>query len=151
MEIVFGYVFGHEGTIAPSSDATRTPREALERVVRDALLRPPCGVAFSGGRDSSLVLAVATHVARRDGLAEPVPITTVFPGVDDADESTWQELVVRHLELRDWQRIMIHDELDVIGPLAASHLLTDGLLWPPTNRGRRAVHRSGARRVDSRR
>jgi Asparagine synthase len=132
MEVVFGYVFGHEGMIAPSSDAGRTPREALERVVRDALLRPPCGVAFSGGRDSSLVLAVATHVARRDGLTEPVPITTVYPGVDDADESTWQELVVRHLKLRDWQRVTIRDELDVIGPLAASHLLTDGLLWPPT-------------------
>ena len=53
--------------------AIRDPRRALEHVVREALLRPPCGVAFSGGRDSSAVLAVAAHVARRDGLPAADP------------------------------------------------------------------------------
>ena len=104
----------------------------LEDVVREALLRPPCGVAFSGGRDSSVVLAVATHVARRDGLPEPVPITRVFPGESEAEESRWQELVVRHLGLREWHRVTIPDgELDFIGPLAAAHLLEHGIVWPP--------------------
>ena len=99
--------------------------------MRDALLRPPCGVAFSGGRDSSAVLAVATHVARRDGLPEPVPITKVYSGVADADEAVWQEMVVRHLGLQEWHRIDIHDELDLVGPIARQHLVEHGVMWPP--------------------
>jgi asparagine synthase (glutamine-hydrolysing) len=81
------------------------------------------------------VLAVATHVARRDGLPEPVPITRVFVGAPDAQESEWQELVVRHLQLEDWQRLYFEDELDVIGPIAAQHLLEHGVVWPPTIAG----------------
>jgi asparagine synthetase B (glutamine-hydrolysing) len=132
MEIAWGYLVGHVGAPAPPSDTVTSPRHALERVVRQALLRTPCGVAFSGGRDSSLVLAVATHVARRDGLPEPVPITRVFPDVTESQESEWQEAVVRHLGLRDWQRVMLEDELDVIGPLAVPHLLAHGVVWPPS-------------------
>jgi asparagine synthase (glutamine-hydrolysing) len=130
-EIVCGYVFGTVGTL-PAARTALTPREALERVVRRALERSPCGVAFSGGRDSSAVLAVATHVARRDGLPEPVPITKVYPDVADADERRWQERVVRHLGLRDWQRVVIHDELDLVGPVARARLLAHGVVWPPT-------------------
>src|SRR5207302_9328261 len=36
----------------------RSPVTAFEDVVRNALRRPPCVVTFSGGRDSSAVLAV---------------------------------------------------------------------------------------------
>ena len=100
-----------------------------------ALERPPCGVAFSGGRDSSLVLAVAMHVARREGLAEPIPITRVFPDVSESDERLWQERVIRHLDLGDWHRITIHDELDILGPHAMAHLREHGILWPPTIAG----------------
>jgi len=139
MEVVFGYLLGHTGSLPPPTDETATPRQALERVVRVALERPPCGVAFSGGRDSSAVLAVAVHVARRDGLPEPVPITRVFPEVEEAAEREWQEAVVRHLGLRDWQRVVIHDELDVIGPLAAEHLAAHGVVWPPTIAGDRPL------------
>lgn len=132
-EIVLGWLFGHlpeQPTM--SSEPVGTPREALERVVREALLRPPCGVAFSGGRDSSVVLAVATHVARRDGLDDPVPITRVFPGVAEAEEDQWQEMVVRHLGLKEWQRVNIGGgDLDFVGPLAARHLLPHGVVWPP--------------------
>jgi Asparagine synthase len=132
MEVVRGYVFGNVGALPAPTGAKLGPREALEQVVRAALLRPPCGVAFSGGRDSSLVLAVATHVARRDGLPEPVPITEVFPDVTDAEEHAWQELVVRHLGLREWQKVTIREELDLVGPLARAHLIEHGILWPPT-------------------
>ena len=135
MEIAWGHIRGHVGQFPPSPGPRTNAREALERVVRDALLRPPCGVAFSGGRDSSLVLAVAAHVARRDGLREPVPITRVFPEVADAAEQDWQDAVIRHLRLRDWHRVVIHDELDVVGPLAAAHLLEHGVVWPPTIAG----------------
>lgn len=135
MEIAWGYLVGHTGTLPPPSDRTATPRQALELVVRAALLRPPCGVAFSGGRDSSVVLAVATHVARREGLPAPVPITRVFPGVSESEEGDWQEVVVRHLGLSDWHRVVIHDELDVIGSVAAPYLLEHGVTWPASFAG----------------
>jgi asparagine synthase (glutamine-hydrolysing) len=89
-------------------------------------------VAFSGGRDSSTVLAVATHVARHEGLPDPIPITRVFPDAPTTDESTWQEMVVRHLELDEWQRLVFHDEFDMVGPLAQSIISRNGVVWPPT-------------------
>ncbi len=128
-------LLGHTGSLPPSASGIRDPRRALEHVVRDALLRPPCGVAFSGGRDSSAVLAVATHVARRDGLPPPIPITKVFPLVPSAEEGSWQETVVRHLGLDDWQRVVIHDELDLVGPLATANLIAHGVVWPPMIHG----------------
>jgi asparagine synthase (glutamine-hydrolysing) len=135
IEVLWGYVFGHAGTLPPPTRDVTDARRVLEDVVRDALLRQPCGVAFSGGRDSSAVLAVATHVARRDGLPDPLPITRRFPGVASADEVEWQEAVVRHLGLTDWHRIDFHDELDVVGPIAAHHLLEHGVVWPPAIAG----------------
>lgn len=135
IETAWGYVVGSTGSLAPSTDESLTARQALEAVVLTALRRPPCGVAFSGGRDSSAVLAIATHVARREGLPDPVPITRVFPDEPESDERSWQELVVGHLGLRDWQRLVIHDELDVVGPLATRHLREHGIVWPPTIAG----------------
>jgi asparagine synthase (glutamine-hydrolysing) len=136
MEIVQGSPLGHDGTLPPSAGGPMSsPRVALEHALRQALLRPPCGVAFSGGRDSSVVLAVATHVARRDGLPEPVAVTKVFPGAPRAEESEWQEAVVRHLRLTDWQRLTIGDELDLVGPLATERLAKCGVVWPPTVHG----------------
>ena len=134
-EIVLGFMPGY--VVAPPSagDPARTPREVLEHIIRDALSRPPCGVAFSGGRDSSTVLAVAAHVARRDGLPEPVPITRIFPGITEAEEDSWQERVVRHLGLGEWHRVVLHDEVDAIGPLARTRLVEHGVLWPPNLAG----------------
>src|SRR4029078_13541118 len=101
----------------------------------DAVRRAPCGVAFSGGRDSSLVLAGATHVARREGVPDPVPVSRVFPDVAESEEHTWQETVVRHLGLDDWHRITIRDELDVVGPIPTPVVPQHGVLWPPTLAG----------------
>jgi asparagine synthase (glutamine-hydrolysing) len=111
-------------------DPTLTPSAALQRAVLPALLRPPCLVSFSGGRDSSAVLAAATHVARREGLALPIPATNVFPAAPRTDESEWQERVVQHLGLADWARLEHADELDCIGPVARDALRRNGLLWP---------------------
>lgn len=105
-------------------------REALEAVVLEGLRRPPCLVSFSGGRDSSMVLALATHVARRHGTAPPIPVTNRFPGVPESDESSWQELVVAHLGLDDWLRLDWGDELDLVGPYAARTLRRHGLVLP---------------------
>jgi len=54
-----------------------------------ALLRPPCVVAFSGGRDSSRLLAAAADLAAREDLAPPTAYTFRYPLDPAADESHW--------------------------------------------------------------
>ena len=103
---------------------------ALEQAILRALKSPPCVVAFSGGRDSSGVLALAVQVARREGTELPIPVTYRFPGVDEAEEASWQEEVIRCLELDYWERIAVDDELDMVGPIAASVMRRHGLLMP---------------------
>jgi asparagine synthase (glutamine-hydrolysing) len=102
---------------------------ALERALLEPLQRPPCVVSFSGGRDSSAVLAVATDVARRHGLALPIPVTMRFPGEPRADESAWQELVLEHLGLTA-EVVELHDELDALGAIATATLRRIGVRWP---------------------
>lgn len=106
------------------------PLEVLEDVIRPALARPPCLVEFSGGRDSSLVLATALVVARREGLPPPVAVTQRFPGLEEAGEDAWQEEVVRHLGVREWERTSYGPELDLVGPLAQTLLSRHGVVWP---------------------
>jgi asparagine synthase len=113
------------GVTGPAS-----PRAALEAAILPGLLRPPCLVSFSGGRDSAAVLAAATALARREGLALPIPATNIFSSDQDADESDFQELLVRHLGLTDWIRLEYTDELDLIGPYAQRVLKAHGLVWP---------------------
>ena len=106
------------------------PVQVLERLLLEALLEPPCIIGFSGGRDSSALLAVAMQVARREGLDLPVPVTKIYPDVPATDESSWQELVIRWLGVDDWVRHEYHDELDLLGPAATASLRQHGLLWP---------------------
>lgn len=104
----------------------------MEDVLRAALSRPPCFVSFSGGLDSSALLAVAVRVARREGLPEPIPATLVFPTSAPSDEREWQHLVLDHLRIdrSRWERFEIGDELDAVGPIAGPMLLRHGLVWP---------------------
>jgi hypothetical protein len=106
-----------------------TPRAAFERAILPALRRSPCLVSFSGGRDSSAVLAVATALARREGLPLPVPVTHRFPGAATR-ETEWQEQVIGHLGLAEWLRIDAAGDLDCVGPVATEVLRRHGLLWP---------------------
>ena len=106
------------------------PVEVLEDVIRPAVARPPCLVEFSGGRDSSLVLAAAVSVARKEGLPLPVAVTQRFPGIEEASEDSWQEEVVRHLGVTDWEHACYGSELDLIGPLARTVLARHGVVWP---------------------
>ncbi len=124
-------MFGRTGAgpVFPS-DVPADPLEALESALLPALLRGPCVVSFSGGRDSSAVLAAAAALARREGLPLPVPATNVFPTARWAGESEWQERVVAHLQLDDWVRLELTDELDCVGPVARSITERHGLLWP---------------------
>jgi asparagine synthase (glutamine-hydrolysing) len=106
------------------------PLTALEDAVVPALARPPCLVSFSGGRDSSAVLAAAARAARREGLPAPVPITLRFPHAPETEESAWQEDVVRHLRVEDWIRVELTRELDFVGRYARGPLLRHGPLYP---------------------
>lgn len=106
------------------------PIEALKDILVEALSRPPCLVSFSGGRDSSALLALAARVSREAGLDLPIPATMYFPD-ETTDESSWQTLVMKELRLPDWLRL--HNEpgqFDLVGPVAARVLTQHGLLWP---------------------
>jgi asparagine synthase (glutamine-hydrolysing) len=131
LELASGIVFGSSPRAA--SFPARTPPSviaAIEQAILPALGTPPCLVSFSGGRDSSAVLAVAAALARREGLPAPIPATNVFPQAPASDEARWQEQVIRWLGLSDWLRIEHTDELDLIGPYAQDMLRRHGLLWP---------------------
>jgi hypothetical protein len=130
LEVAAGFVFGPgEPEPLPATRST-DPLAAIEAATMAALLRPPCLVSFSGGRDSSAVLAAATRLARRHGIDDPIPVTIRVPAARTADESAWQERVVDHLGLGDWLRLEFEDELDAVGPIARAVLRRHGLLWP---------------------
>ena len=135
LEVATGWLLGEVGSddddhLAWKWLSSPSPRQALEAAVLKGLQRPPCLIDFSGGRDSSLVLAVATHVARREGLPLPIPKTNRFPLDPSSNEDEWQELVVRHLHLDDWEVAKVTGELDVVGERAQACLLKYGLLVP---------------------
>ena len=125
-------VVGRAGpdTAPASGEQAADPVAALERVVTRALQRPPCLVSFSGGHDSSLVLAAAARAARRERLPLPIPVTWRATDAPRAEESAWQEAVVTVLRLRDWIRLPTGDELDFVGPVATDVLRRHGLLHP---------------------
>jgi hypothetical protein len=131
LELASGLVFGTAPRPAPTpAPVTEDPLTALEQALVPVLERGPCFVSFSGGRDSSAVLAAATAAARSEGLPPPVPVTNVFPNAPHSSEADWQELVVSHLGLGEWVRLELRDELDCVGPLAKGILERHGLLWP---------------------
>ncbi len=130
LEIAGGWVHGYDLDPLPP-DPRVTPREALDRIVSGYLARPPCLLAFSGGRDSSALLAVAVSVARREGLPVPIPVTLTYPGVAGTDESSWQHLVLEHLRLTERVVLTVHEEHDPLGPVATPVLRRHGMVWPP--------------------
>jgi len=105
-------------------------RETLEDHLLAALRQSPCLVTFSGGRDSSTLLALSLDLARRHGLAEPVPVTHRFPDTPESDETDWQEMVVAHLSPPDWIRLEWTDELDLVGPYGGAVVRRHGQVMP---------------------
>ena len=129
LQIATGIVFGASPKL-PLLHRGGTPVGAFEDTLLPALRRGQCYVSFSGGRDSSAVLAAATHLARREGLTDPVPLTIQSAGAPLSHETEWQERVLSHLGIGDWLRIEVTDELDAVGPYARRVLEKHGLLWP---------------------
>ena len=109
----------------------RSPLAALRDATAAHLAGPPCFVGFSGGRDSSAVLAAAADCARREGLPPPVPVSARFPDAPRTEETRWQERVISHLGLDEWIRVDVPaGEVDVVGPRARAILLRHGLISP---------------------
>jgi asparagine synthetase B (glutamine-hydrolysing) len=130
LEVAGGWVNGYDPVPLPPGPH-ESPRAVLDRLLLAHLGRSPCLVAFSGGRDSSVLLAAAVTLARREGLPQPVPITLSYPDAPDADEARWQQAVLDHLGITDRIVLTVHDEHDPLGPVAAPVLLRHGLVWPP--------------------
>jgi asparagine synthetase B (glutamine-hydrolysing) len=133
LELHSGLIGGERKTplpLPPEPELTGTPREVLEALLVEPLSDPPCHVAFSGGRDSSAMLAVATLVARRHGLPDPIPLSARLEEYPRTWETDWQEMTVRHLGLKEWHHIPIVDELDALGEVATGGLRRHGLFWP---------------------
>lgn len=132
-EVLLGFVLGKRSPPRrPSPPVGVSPREALEEILAEALGAQPCIITFSGGRDSSALLAVALKVARSRGLPEPTAFTLRFPGIADAEETSWQQLVVDHLKPRTWDVVEVDpSSAEFLGPVGTASLSTHGLLWPP--------------------
>jgi len=145
LEVATGWVGGMDPPNADREAPHRHPLDVLKDVVRPALESGRCVVTFSGGRDSSAVLAVAAEVAREEGLPLPIPVTQVFAGAPETDESEWQELVLRHLSLTEWERLVYAEgEADLIGPTATASLRRIGLVWPPALHTKERVWKAGS-------
>lgn len=131
VEIARGTPVGFDDLMLRSSSGGHVaPRSAFEDTLLEALQRTPCVVAFSGGRDSSAILAVAVRLADEHGLDRPIAITHSFGGRGSTDETAWQELVIRHIGGVDWHRVPDIGHFDVLGPTATAGLQRYGLLWP---------------------
>jgi len=130
LELAGGWLNGFDDVPMPPYPGAG-PRAVLERSLLSCLIEQPCMIAFSGGRDSSAILAVAVHVARREGLPLPIPVTLRYRETRGTEESEWQQLVLDHLAVRDHHVITVGDEHDPIGPIAAPLLRRHGLVWPP--------------------
>jgi Asparagine synthase len=130
VELALGAPLGvvAESLVLPASDSS--PREELERII-DAEFASgrPVFVCFSGGRDSSAVLALAVHIARRRGAPMPVPVTLRFSGHPESDEARWQDLVVTHLGLTEWI-VIDRPDADLLDPAITDLLTTRGLFYP---------------------
>jgi hypothetical protein len=107
-----------------------SPRAELERIIDDQFCSGrQVFVCFSGGRDSSAVLALAVQVARRSGASMPIPVTLRFPDHPESDETRWQEMVVRHLGLTEWV-VIDRADADLLDPAITALLTSEGLFYP---------------------
>ncbi|GAB3583489.1 hypothetical protein GCM10027445_58330 [Amycolatopsis endophytica] len=130
LEIAGGWINGYDLIPLPPG-VPGEPRRVLDRILLAHLTRTPCLVAFSGGRDSSSLLAAAVGLARRAGLPLPLPITLRYPDAPESDETAWQDAVLAHLGITERIILTVRDEHDAVGSIATAVLRRHGLVWPP--------------------
>jgi hypothetical protein len=144
LEVASGVVVGQGSAPTFGAHGHLDPIAVLRTLVRPLLASPPCVVAFSGGRDSSALLALLIDVARREGLPEPLAVTARWSDDEASDESTWQEEVARTIGVRNWEIIRPGTDLDLLGDEATSVLKQLGLRWPAPAYALRPMMRIGA-------
>lgn len=126
-----GIVSGRRRTPLPAvPPMSGTPADVLEAIALEALAEPPCHVLFSGGLDSSLVLAATVTAARRHGLPDPVPLTAVYPDHPDTREDEWQRMVIDRYGLGEWRKVDNTAGADLLGDIAVAALRRHGHYWP---------------------
>jgi hypothetical protein len=130
LEVASGLVVGQGDGPRFTAGPTGDPVARLRDRARELLATPPCVVAFSGGRDSSALLALLVDVARREGLAQPIAVTARWDEDRASDESDWQEEVIAIVGAEHWEIIRPGTDLDLLGDEATSVLEQLGLMWP---------------------
>ena len=131
LEVASGLIVGQGVGRAVGSGPSGRPIEVLRRQAAELLEGQSCIVAFSGGRDSSALLALLVAVANEEGLAQPIPVTARWDDDEASDESEWQEEVIRQIGVEDWEILRPGNDLDLLGHEAKQVLEQGGLLWPP--------------------
>lgn len=144
-EIAYGFPLGMSESLIPKNRPLRrrgsssNPIDVLDEILLEALRKTPCVVTFSGGRDSSLLLARAAMVAKKHGLPAPVALTHRYPAEDvDAQETEWQNRVVDHLRVLDlpleWVINDVTTEFDILGKPLTDLLAANGRpFFPPAS------------------
>ena len=115
---------------SPTDVRARSPRQVLEQLLTSAAAGKRRYVMFSGGRDSSAILAAAVHAARSSGDDDPIPVILRYPGDPAAEETDWQELVLKHLGLKNQRVVEIRTEERLLGVPATRAMLRHGVVWP---------------------
>ena len=139
--VPLGRTIGAKQTRDPNVQLS--PADALVKVIAGIVARNHrCYVEFSGGCDSSLVLAATVKACRSSGADDPIPVTFRFPGLPETDETEYQSLMVARLGLRDW--VVLDDStgaFDVLSPSAQESIRTHGVFFPGTFHNRAHVFR----------
>ena len=130
LEVATGVVCGTAHHLQRQDDGRASPVAVLNDVLRPLLECPPLVVAFSGGRDSSVLLAAAAGLAHVEGFEPPIAVTVRWLDDKDSDERDWQEMVIRAIGVTEWETLEPGTDLDLLGPVACDALLRHGLFWP---------------------
>jgi asparagine synthetase B (glutamine-hydrolysing) len=121
-------------TAEPVTDETRDQNksrslfEILISRITKRLDSRPCYVEFSGGCDSSLVLAAAVRACRRIDHDPPIPITYRYPLLPVTHENDYQDAMLSYLNMSATV-FEITNEFDLLGPAAQRGLREFGVVW----------------------
>ncbi len=141
---LFNYPFSSTGTVPclPAGDGRSGDLWGclVESVTRELTDRP-LYVEFSGGCDSSVVLAAAAEACRSSAHDPPIPVIFRFPDLPETHETDYQELVLSFLGITG-AIVRTNPDLDLLGPGPQEALRDLGAVWPPALLTRADIWRS---------